>query len=58
MGDESVHPLMVVRVDHHAGPLVQEYQVLVLIHNVQLGFEYRQKGIFPIGGFKKLVVDV
>ena len=47
-----------VGVDHQAGPLVQQQQILVLIHDVQAGLEQRQEKIVLPGLVKELVVDV
>ena len=49
---------LLVRVDHQSRALVHQQEVLVLIDNVQLGLEDRQKGVLRGGGVKKLVVDV
>ena len=58
MGEQGVDLLLLVRVDHQSRALVHQQKVLVLIDNVQLGLEDRQKGVFRGGGVKKLVVDV
>ena len=55
---QGVDLLLLVRVDHQSRALVHQQKVLVLIDNVQLGLEDRQKGVFRGGGVKKLVVDV
>ena len=56
--DEGVDLLRLVGVDHQAGPLVQQQQILVLIHDVQAGLEQRQEKIVLPGLVKELVVDV
>ena len=37
MGEQGVHPLILVGVDHHPRALVHQHDVLVLIEDVQLG---------------------
>ena len=53
VGDEGVDVLVLVGVDHQAGPLVHQQDVLVLVDDVQLGLEDGQKGIFRRGGRQK-----
>ena len=43
---------------HHAGALVHQQEVFVLVDDVQLGLEHREKEIFLIGLVKELIVDV
>ena len=56
--DEGVDLLCLVGVDHQAGALVQQQQILVLIHDVQAGLEQGQEKIVLPGLVKELVVDV
>ena len=58
VGDEGVDPLVFVRMDHHAGALVQEHQVFIFVDDVQLRLEDRQEGVFRGRGLKKLVIDI
>ena len=56
--DEGVDLLRLVGVDHQAGALVHQQQVLILVDDVQLGLEHRQKEIFLIGLVKELIIDI
>ena len=58
MGEQGIDPLLVVGVDHQTGPLIQQEQVLILVHDVKLGLEHGEKRVLPAGRLKKLVVDV
>ena len=58
MVDQGVDLLCLVGVDHQAGALVQQQQILVLIHDVQAGLEQGQEKIVLPGLVKELVVDV
>ena len=58
VGDEGVHLLVLVGVAQKAGPLVEQHQVFVLIDDIQLGLEHRQKGVVLPGLVKKLIVDI
>ena len=58
MVDEGVDLLRLVGVDHQAGALVHQQQVLILVDDVQLGLEHRQKEIFLIGLVKELIIDI
>ena len=58
VGDEGVDLLVLVGVAEQAGPLVQQQQVLVLVHDVQPGLEHGQEGVVLPGLVKELVVDV
>ena len=58
VGDEGVDPLVFVRMDHHAGALIQEHQVFIFVDDVQLRLEDRQEGVFRGRGLKKLVIDI
>ena len=42
----------------HAGLFVQQQDVFILIHDVQLGGAHLQVGVFLPGLFKELIVDV
>ena len=56
--DEGVHLFRLVGVYHHAGRLVHQQQVLILIENVQPGLEEGEKGVLLGGLLKELVVDI
>ena len=56
--DEGVHLLRLVSVDHQPRPLVDQQQVLVLVHDVHLRLEQRQEKILLRRLVKELVVDV
>ena len=58
MVDEGVDLLRFISVDDHAGALVHQQQVLVLVDDIQHRLEYRQKEIFLVGLVKELVVDI
>ena len=58
VGDECVHLLLVVGVDHHARALVQQQQVLVLVQDGEPGLIHPQKGVVRGGRIKKLIVNV
>ena len=58
MIDEGVDLLGFVGVDHHAGALVHQQEVLVLIDQIQLGTEHGQKEIFLRGLVKELIIDI
>ena len=56
--DECVHLLRLVSVDHQPRPLVDQQQVLVLVHDVHLRLEQRQEKILLRRLVKEFVVDV
>ena len=56
--DESVDLLRLVGVYHQPRPLVQQHQVLVLVHDGETGLEKRQEQIVLTGVVEELVVDV
>ena len=56
--DESVDLLRLVGVYHQPRPLVQQHQVLVLVHDGETGLEKRQEQIVLTGFVEELVVDV
>ena len=58
MVDKGVDLLRLVSVDGQAGALVHQQQVIVLVDDIQLGLEHREKEIVLIGLVKELVIDV
>ena len=58
MVDEGVDLLRLVGVDYHAGALVQEEDVFILVQDGQLGLEEGEKQVVLTGGVEELVVDV
>ena len=58
MVDEGVHLLRLVGVNHQSRPLVDQQQVLVLVHDVHLRLEQCQEHIFLRRLVKELVVDI
>jgi hypothetical protein len=56
--DEGVDLLRLIGVDHHAGPLVRQKEVLVLIEDLQFGLEEGKEEIVLPGLVEKFVVDV
>ena len=58
MGEEGVHPLVLIGVDHQSRALVHQKDVLILIEDIQLGLVEGQEGVFRGGAVEKLVVDV
>ena len=56
--DEGVDLFRLVSVDGHTGTLVHQQQIFfVLVDNIQLGLEHREKEIFLIGLVKELIID-
>ena len=51
--DEGIDLLRLVGVDHHAGALIHQQQIFILVDDVQPGLEHRQKGVSPPGGLSK-----
>ena len=58
MVDEGVHLLRLVGVDYQSRPLVDQQQVLVLVHDVHLGLEQRQEHVLLRRPVEELVVDI
>ena len=58
VGDQRVHLLPAVGVDHHAGAFVQQQQIPVLIKDLQPGLDHPEKGVVRGGRVEKLVVDI
>ena len=58
MVDEGVHLLRLVGVDYQTWTLVDQQQVLVLVHDVHLRLEQRQEHILLRRLVKELVVDI
>ena len=58
MVDEGIHFFRFVGVDYHAGALVRQEKVSVLIHNIELGAEEGQEEVFLPGLVKEFIVDV
>ena len=58
MIDEGVDLFRIVSVDGHTGTLVHQQQIFVLVDNIQLWLEHREKEIFLIGLVKELIIDV
>ena len=56
--DEGVDLFRLVSVDGHTGTLVHQQQIFVLVDNIQLWLEHREKEIFLIGLVKELIIDV
>ena len=56
--DEGVDLLRLIGVDHQTRPLVHQQQILVFVHDVQLGTEHGEKDVFLRGLVKELVVDI
>ena len=58
MVDEGVDLFRFVCVDHQAGPLVHQQQILIFIDDIQLGGKEGEEHVFLRGLVKKLVVDI
>ena len=56
--DEGIDLLRLVGVDHHAGALVHQQQILILVDDVQPGLEHCQEHVFLRGLVKELVIDI
>ena len=48
----------IMRMDRQAGALIHQQDMVILIHNVQLGGCHRQEGIILPGFLEKLIVDI
>ena len=58
MGKQGIDSLVLIRMDHQAGPLVQQQDMLILIQDIQLRLVQGQKSVFRGGAVKELVVDI
>ena len=56
--DEGVHLLRLVSVDYQPRTLIQQHQVLILIHNVKAGLKEGEEHIFLPRLVEKLIVNI
>ena len=58
MVDEGIDLLRFVCMDHHAGTLIHQQEIFVLVDNLQPGLKHGQEHVFLRGLVKKLIVDI